>query len=86
MVCLRPTTVGDVLVGSAAELGRLGVSVFMFQETERAFKEIATLTKGAPSIRVRRASWVNSCVRSPHSLPAGRRPSKPAKTPARSSC
>jgi hypothetical protein len=42
----------DVLVGSAAELGRLGVPVFMFQEgndpiAERAFKEIATLTKGA---------------------------------------
>jgi hypothetical protein len=42
----------DVLVGSAAELGRLGVPVFMFQEgnepnVERTFREIATSTKGA---------------------------------------
>jgi hypothetical protein len=45
----------DVLVGSAAELGRMpggGVPVFMFQEgndpnAERTFREIARVTKGA---------------------------------------
>jgi hypothetical protein len=42
----------DVLIGSAAELGRLDVPVFMFQEgndpnAERTFREIARVTKGA---------------------------------------
>jgi hypothetical protein len=42
----------DVLAGYAAELGRLGVPVFMFQEgddpiVERVFREVARLSNGA---------------------------------------
>ena len=44
--------VPDELIGSAGELGRLGVPVFMFQEgndpiAKRTFEEIARVTKGA---------------------------------------